>query len=279
MKIKSSHLKAEDHQAGTAATPIPSERARQGNQALILWCIFFLLVVLINGTVPFALGADLRAWTQSPVKSVLFAFLLYGIIFLAVPLILVKSWETVRQPAFLVPLCLAVLGITFWHYFWPGVAVAVAMLAYLHRRFDLSGIGLRSHGWKGDLLAVLLMGVLGLIPVFMRSSFAGPSLGAALTAALQRLFANPASSAENLFYFGFLTERVSYRAGRWLTPLLIGLMYTAHEMSNPEYWYGGVSFGLIFVGVSLWAGIYLWRRSAAVIWLGDGLYRFVLNLF
>jgi hypothetical protein len=59
-------------------------------------------------------------------------------------------------------------------------------------------------------------------------------LQAALLTALDRLFANPASSVENLFYFGFLTERLSYRTGKWLTPLLIGLMYTAHEMSNPE---------------------------------------------
>ncbi len=43
--------------------------------------------------------------------------------------------------------------------------------------------------------------------------------------------------------------------------------------------FNGMSFALIFIGVSLWAAIYLWRRSAVVIWLGDGLHRFVLNLF
>ncbi len=50
-------------------------------------------------------------------------------------------------------------------------------------------------------------------------------------------------------------------------------------MSNPEYWYGSMSFALVFVGVALWTVIYLWRRSAIVIWLGDGLYRFVMALF
>ena len=102
---------------------------------------------------------------------------------------------------------------------------------------------------------------------------------AGLQAAFNRLFANPASTVENLFYFGFLTEQLSRRTGGWLTPPLVGLMYTAHEMSNPEYWYGGANFVLIFVGVTIWAAIYLWRRSAVVIWLGDGLYRLVGSLF
>ena len=39
-----------------------------------------------------------------------------------------------------------------------------------------------------------------------------------------------------------------------------------------------MNFALVFVGVALWAATYLKRRNAAVIWLGDGLYRFVLNL-
>jgi hypothetical protein len=56
-------------------------------------------------------------------------------------------------------------------------------------------------------------------------------------------------------------------------------MYTTHEMSSPEYWYGGMNFAFIFVGVTIWALIYLWRRSAVAIWLGDGLYRFAGNLF
>lgn len=262
-----------------APAPFEPDRRRQAQQALIVWAVFFVLLVLLNGTIPFALGADLRTWTSSPVKLIPFGLVLYAGMFLVVPLVLIKGWNTVRRPAFLLPLVLAVLGLTFWHYFWPGVTVAVAVLAYLHWRFDLSGYGIRSNGWKGDLAAVLLMGVLGLVPLLMQPMLSAISPGNAAVAMLMRLLANPASSVENLFYFGFLTERLSYRTGKWLTPLLIGLMYTVHEMSNPEYWYGGMSFGLVFVGVVIWAAIYLWRRSAAVIWLGDGLYRFVLALF
>jgi hypothetical protein len=60
---------------------------------------------------------------------------------------------------------------------------------------------------------------------------------------------------------------------------VIGAMYTAHEMSNPEYWYGGVSFVFIFIGVSLFAAVYLWRRSTVVLWLSDGFGRFISQLF
>ncbi len=263
-------------------TPVPLSapfrETHLARQALFVWSIFFVLLVMINGTIPFALGADLHAWTQSPAKSLLFSFLLYAVLFLAVPLILIKGWKTVLQPGFLFPLCLAMLGITFWRFFWPGVALSVLVLAYLHWRFDLSGYGIRSQGLRSDLIAVLLMAALGSIPVLMQRPTGILSLPSGVAAALTRLFANPASSVENLFYFGFLTERLSHLTGRW-TPLLIGLMYTAHEMTNPEYWYGGMSFVLVFVGVALWAAIYLWRRSVVVIWLGDGLYRFVLNLF
>jgi hypothetical protein len=59
---------------------------------------------------------------------------------------------------------------------------------------------------------------------------------------------------------------------------LIGLMYTLHEMSNPEYWYGGLSFVFVFVAITLTATVYLWRRSMLVVWLGDGLSRFITRL-
>jgi hypothetical protein len=117
------------------------------------------------------------------------------------------------------------------------------------------------------------------VPVFMRPSPIPFSLPNGILAGLNRLFANPASTAENLFYFGFLTERLSGKTGKWLTPPLIGAMYTVHEMSNPEYWYGGMSFGLIFIGVTIMTAIYLWRRSVVVTWLSDGLGRFVSSMF
>ena len=178
-----------------------SEKRRQFWRALLLWCIFILLLILVNGTIPFVLGADLHAWTQSPVKSVLFSSVFYAFLFLAVPLVLIKAWDTVRRPAFAIPLCVAMLGITFWHYFWSGAALSVIVLAYLHRRFDLSDYGIRTRGWREDLIAMLVMGLLGLFPVLMQTSHSGISLGNAASAALTRLFANPASSVENLFYF------------------------------------------------------------------------------
>src|SRR5512135_2890360 len=171
----------------TTANDQPSNLHRT-RQALILWGIFFALVVLFNGTIPYLLGVDLHAWTGSPIKSVLLAFVFYAVLFLAVPLILIKGWDTVRRSGFLLPLGFAMLGITFWHFFWPGVTVAVGVLAYLHWRFDLSGYGIRSRGWRGDMAAILLMGLLGLVPILMRGLPSGFSLAPAATAGLTRLF-------------------------------------------------------------------------------------------
>jgi hypothetical protein len=45
--------------------------------------------------------------------------------------------------------------------------------------------------------------------------------------------------------------------GRWGTPFLVGALYTAHEMSNPEYRYEGMNFPIVFVGVAITTAVYL----------------------
>lgn len=247
-------------------------------QAVLLWLAFLLTAILMNGTVPFLLGADLHAWTSSSLKSILFSFSGYAVLFFLAPLLLVKGGGILRRPEILLPVLAGMAAFTFWR-FLPGIAaVGVAVLAYLHWRCDLSSLGFRSQGWKGDLAAVLFMGLLFAAPAWIGSHGGPPDLGGAASAGLARLFANPASSIENLFYYGFLTERLSPKTGPWLTPFLIGGMYTLHEMTNPEYWYEGMQFGVIFVGVSIFAAVYLWRRSTPVMWLGDGLGRFLTAL-
>lgn len=248
-------------------------------QVLIVWGVFFVINILINGSIPFALGADLRAWKESSISNILFGFVQYAMMFMVVPLILIKGWETVRQPAFLIPLCIAIVAITFALVYRGVMAIAVLVLAYLHWRFDLSEYGIRSHGWKGDALVVVMIGFIYSVPSLLRLTSPSFDFAPALMAGLDRLFANPASTVENLFYFGFITERLSQKTGRWLTPFLIGAMYAAHEMTNPEYWYEGMNFVLVFIGVAVYASIYLWRRSVVAIWLGDGLGRFISKLF
>jgi len=252
---------------------------RQSMQALYLWGVFIVLAVIINGTLPFILGFDLHTWTYSPLKDVVFNLIVYGGLFLVVPLVLTKGWATVRQPAFFLPLIMAVLAMTLRTFFRPTAVLAVILLIYLHWRFDLSRLGIQSFGWKGDIIAILLFGLIYLAPSLLKSNPIPSSPGNAFLASLDRLFLNPASTTEYLFYFGFLTERLSHKTGRWMTPFIIAAMYTAHEMSNPEYWYEGLEFPLVFVGVALTASIYLWRQSIVVIWLGDGLGRFVSRLF
>ena len=67
------------------------ENAEQrAKQALILWGAYIILTSIINATIPFTLGTDVRAWTASPLKDILANLIVYGLIFLVVPLILTK---------------------------------------------------------------------------------------------------------------------------------------------------------------------------------------------
>jgi len=246
--------------------------------AIFVWCVFILLMVLLNGTLPFAMGADLHAWTDSLTKDILIHSLIYGGMFLVVPLLLTKGWQTVRRLDFLIPLLVAVLAITLRPLVRPTAALAIAIIAYLHWRFDLSALGIRSRGWRGDVAVIVLPVVLGIMVALFQPPAHGLAPGTALASGLDRLLANPASTVENLFYFGFLTERLSLKTG-WWTPPLIGMMYTIHEMTNPEYWYEGMAFAFTFILITVVAALYLWRRSVVVIWLSDGMNWFVRALF
>ena len=230
--------------------------------------------VAVNATFPFAFGRDVHLWTSSVTKSILYGLVIYGGFFLVAPLIIAHGWSTVRQPGFLAPLLLAVLAAVLWSVF-SGIGVAIILvLVFLHWRHDLSGLGIRSSGWRGDVVAIVLIAILYVIPRFFRPTSGALNLHAGLVAGLFRLLGNPATSAEYLFYFGFIAVRLAKHAGPLLTPIIVGLMYVSHEMSNPEYWYEGVQFGLVFVGVAVACAVYLWRRSIVPIWLGDGLARF-----
>ena len=262
-----------------------SQSVREGKsneawrQAIEVWILFFVLLVIINGTVPFILGYDMHAWTASPMKVLLVGFVIYGGVSLVVPLLLIKGLNVVRKPAFLVPLIIAVVGVGVWNYLPYSASLALVSLAYLHRRFNLSEYGIKSKGWMGDVTAILILGLVEGLVVFLQPGPPSISLGSGVTAGVYRLFANPASTVEYFFYFGFVTERLSAKTGRILTAPLIGAMYTVHEMSNPEYWYNGTSFGIEFVGITLIAILYLWRRNVIPIWLGDGLGKFLSGAF
>ncbi|HET7010729.1 MAG TPA: hypothetical protein VFI11_08145 [Anaerolineales bacterium] len=249
---------------------------RERRQALGLWVAWLVFAVIVNQTIPFLLRADVRAWTYSPAKSALVDVVAYGVLFFFGPLVTVKGWAALRKPGFAVPVLMALVALACRAWFQPAAIAVVVVLIYLHIRYDLSTLGFRSRGLVGDGLAVLALVLLVAIPSLIQPGRQG-GLTEAAEAGLDRLFLNPASSLENLFYFAFLAERLAtFR--RPLTPVLIGAMYTLHEVTNPEYWYEGVPFALVFVGVSLACAVYLWRRSLPVVWLGDGLGRFLARL-
>jgi hypothetical protein len=136
-------------------------------QVILLWVVFFVTTVIINVFIPFILGVNLREWTYSPIKFMLSGFVVYALLFMVVPLILIKGWDVLRQPSFLLPLVLAIVALTLWYSLRGIAVVAVIVLAYLHRRFNLSEYGIRSCGWKGDILAILIIASLGLVPLLL----------------------------------------------------------------------------------------------------------------
>jgi len=248
-------------------------------QVLWLWVTFFCVAVVLNGTLPFVAGSDLHEWTYSRAKDVLFGLVVYGGLFMAGPVLLVKDRAVVRRPGFWVPLVLGVAALGARAVFRPSALIALLVLGYLHLRYDLSSLGVRFPSRARDLAAVTF---LALLPLTVRGLPPPPwswDPSTAMRAGLDRLLLNPASTTETLFYFGLLAERLDPWAGRWGTPVLIGALYTAHEMSNPEYWYEGMNFAIAFVGVALTTVVYLWSRNSVAIWLSSGLARFVTRLW
>jgi hypothetical protein len=254
------------------------EEKRKARQAILVWILFFSATVAINLLIPVALGINMYGWTYSSAKELLLSSAGYAGFFLILPLILTKGWKTVKKPSFVIPLAAAAVSIALWYFIHYIATIAIVVYIYLHWRFDLSELGFRTRGWRSDLLAILLMGSLGLAQVLAASSVFQIAVLPAFYSTLFRMFGNPASTVENFFYFGFLTERIGKQFNRYLVPFLIGAMYTAHEISNPEYWYEGSPFAFIFIGVAIFAAVYLWRRSVIVMWLGNGLQWFVSRL-
>lgn len=240
--------------------------------------VFFALFALINGTVPFLLGVDLRSWSTSIPKRVLIGTVIYGGMFLVAPVVLVLG-KRARDTDLVLLLALAVAGLALQPAARPaGVIVPVAIVC-LHERFGLATLGMRSRDRRRDLLAIALLATLSLVLTALGRDSDIPAVGLAVNASLDRLLFNPASTVENLFYFGFMAERLSGWLGLWLTPLAVGVLYVTHELSNPEYWYGGLDFGLAFVGAAALAVLYLARRSLVAVWLADGACRFASRLF
>jgi hypothetical protein len=77
--------------SGMIESSFANKRRQEMQQALLVWVIFIALAVIINGTIPYAMGADLRNWSQSTFKITVFSFVIYAGLFLVTPLILIKG--------------------------------------------------------------------------------------------------------------------------------------------------------------------------------------------
>jgi hypothetical protein len=250
-----------------AAMKVGKNRARQ---AMIVWILFFIATIAINLIIPFIFGLDLHEWTYSKAKGLLLFVISYAGFCLILPLLLTKGWSTFRRPSFIIPVAFAAISVVLWYPIHYIATVAIVVYVYLHWRFDLSDLGFRSKGWKGDVAAIIIAGAFGILEALSSLTSFQVVILPALSATIFRMLGNPASTVENVFYFGFLTDRINKQLTRYAVPFLIGVMYTLHEVSNPEYWYEGLPFIFVFIGVTLFAALYIWRKSIIVTWLCDG---------
>jgi len=255
-----------------------SLRKKKAKHALIIWACFFLVTVSANLLVPFAFHLNLHEWTYSTTKGLIIFSVNYAGFFLILPLLLTKGWMTFKKPSFFLPVAAAAVSVVLWYPIHYIAAIAIIVYIYLHWRFDLSELGFRSKGWRGDVASIVIVGSLGFLLALSSANVIQFTFLPALSAASFRMFGNPASTAENLFYFGFLTERLGKQLNHYAVPFLIGTMYTLHELSNPEYWYEGLPFVYVFIGVTLFAAVYLWRRNIVATWLGDGFQWFMSRI-
>jgi len=259
-------------------TETADDKRESTRVAVIVWLVFFAVTVSVNLLIPLLFGLNLHEWTYSNTKGLLLFAVNYAGIFLILPLILTKGWATFKKPSFFLPVVVAAISVVMWYPLHYVATIAIIVLVYLHWRFDLSELGFRSKGWKGDAAAIGIVGALGLLQGAFSSTTLQFAVLPALSATVFRMFGNPASTVENLFYFGFLTNRLGKSLNRYAVPFIVGVLYTFHEMSNPEYWYEGSSFIFVFIGVTIFAAVYLWRRSIVVTWLSDGLQWFMSRI-
>jgi hypothetical protein len=132
---------------------------RKIKQALVLWGVYLAVTFLVNATLPFIFGVDVGKWTYSPAKDVLVNVIIYWGVFLLAPMILVKGWDVVRQPAFIGPLLVAAIALSLRTFFRPVSILAILIIIFLHWRYNLAEVGIRSSGWRGDLVAIGLVGL------------------------------------------------------------------------------------------------------------------------
>ncbi|TLN02138.1 hypothetical protein FDZ71_13245, partial [bacterium] len=173
---------------------IITENSGGVKHALFLWSVFFALAVLTNGTIPFMRGADLRAWAFSK-ESLFVTSLIYAGVFWVAVLIVIKGWHTVRKSGFLIPMLIACVGFVLWPLFSFAAAVFWLVLPYLHRRYDLTELGLKSRGWRGDAAAVALLGLITFIFSLPGNGLASLDMAKAVTAVVYRVLGNPAFTA------------------------------------------------------------------------------------
>jgi hypothetical protein len=122
--------------------------------------LFFAVTVTINLLIPLIFGFNMHDWTYSNAKGLLLFSINYAGFFLILPLVLTKGWGTVKKPNF-IPVAATAISVVLWYPLHYIATIAIVVYIYLHWKFDLSDLGFKSKGWKGDVTAIIIVGTIG----------------------------------------------------------------------------------------------------------------------
>ncbi len=253
--------------------------ASESKFVLIMWFIFIILLVIMNKTIYFIFGIDVKDWTNSKIKSLLINVIIYGFVFFIIPILYVKKNDIKGNWILISCLLCGLLGLFLSTYSkWFNLLLFISVFILLLRG-DLYNLGFEKIKiWEYIIMSIIYI-LLYSIPSLFSWGNSNNNLNNTIISVIDRMFLNPASTVEYIFYYGFLGKRLILILGKILTPIILGLMYVLHEMSNPEYWYENVNFLFIFIGVSIVSVLFFWKKNLIPVWIGDGIGRFIIRIF
>lgn len=245
---------------------------------ILIWFVFIFLAIIFNRTIQFIFGFDVKNWTYSTLKSLLFNIFIYGIVFYIIPIFYTNrknlKWN------WLIYICsfLSILGLGLSIYSrWFNILLYISVVILIIKGY-LTNLGFERIKFWEFILLTIFYGILYLIPVLVTRSNQNLTINDAISSLIDRMFLNPASTVEFIFYFGFIGKRLSLMLGKIITPIALGLMYTIHEISNPEYWFENINFIFIPFGIAIFSYIFLWKKNLIPIWIADGIGRFIAKV-
>lgn len=242
---------------------------------IIIYILCLLSVVLINDSLLLFNHENIFIWNNSKGHNLIFSILIYSILYFSLPLLFTKYFRRLTEIDFLLPFLFAVVAIPLTSYFRLGTIITLLLLIFIHNKFDLTAIGIRTTDWKKDIFPFITLLILIFIPLLIYKLFYSSEILSSIVKVEERIFGSSYAYIEFLFFFGFGAERIIPVTGKISALILIPLLYLAIDYNNPILWSINFSYAAEFGILLITASVYLWRRNIVVLWLTAGIWRFL----